>query len=56
MYGSSPSSSKEEGLEYEYYIAELEGQRGNCDRYLEDCPNSVFDVITQLVEIKSGRN
>ncbi|CAH0399387.1 unnamed protein product [Chilo suppressalis] len=48
----TPSSSREEGLDDEYYEAELEGQRGNCDRYLDDCPFSLFDVITRLVEIR----
>ncbi|KOB77382.1 Uncharacterized protein OBRU01_04213 [Operophtera brumata] len=41
-------------LDEEYYIAEADGQRGDCDRYLEDCPYSLFDLITRLVEIKSG--
>lgn len=50
----SPSSSREEGLDDKYYEAELEGQRGNCDRYMDDCPVSLFDMITRLVEIKSN--
>ncbi|CAG9791027.1 unnamed protein product [Diatraea saccharalis] len=48
----TPSSSREEGLDDEYYEAELEGQKGNCDRYLDDCPYSLFDIITRLVEIR----
>ncbi|XP_031763113.2 uncharacterized protein LOC113510741 [Galleria mellonella] len=49
----TPSSSREEGIDDDYYEAEMEGQRGNCDRYLDDCPFSLFDVITRLVEIRS---
>ncbi|XP_059062245.1 uncharacterized protein LOC131855050 [Achroia grisella] len=50
----TPSSSREEGIDDQYYAAELEGQKGNCDRYLDDCPFSLFDIITRLVEIKDS--
>ncbi|KAL4717104.1 hypothetical protein ACJJTC_016991 [Scirpophaga incertulas] len=49
----TPSTSREEELGDEYYEAELEGENGNCDRYLQDCPYSLFDIITRLVEIPS---
>ncbi|XP_045775321.1 uncharacterized protein LOC123874155, partial [Maniola jurtina] len=48
----TPSSSKEEGLEDEYYEAEAAGLRGDCDKYLDFCPFSLFDVITRLVEVR----
>ncbi|XP_045450444.1 uncharacterized protein LOC123659240 [Melitaea cinxia] len=48
----TPSSSKEEGLDEDYYKAEMDGLRGDCDEYLELCPFSLFDVITRLVETK----
>ncbi|XP_037874422.1 uncharacterized protein LOC101745998 [Bombyx mori] len=49
----TPSASKDEGLDDVYYEAEAAGQRGDCDRYLDDCPLSLFDMITRLVEIHS---
>ncbi|XP_047532656.1 uncharacterized protein LOC125067861 [Vanessa atalanta] len=48
----TPSSSKEEGLDDEYYQAEADGLRGDCDKYLDLCPFSLFDVVTRLVEIR----
>ncbi|XP_063368159.1 uncharacterized protein LOC134656528 [Cydia amplana] len=46
----TPSTSREEGLSDDYYQAELDGQNQDCDKYLDLCPFSVFDVITRLVE------
>ncbi|XP_049871742.1 uncharacterized protein LOC126370748 [Pectinophora gossypiella] len=48
----TPSSSREEGLDDAYYEAEADGLRGDCDKYIDDCPFSLFDVITRLVEIR----
>ncbi|XP_047532749.1 uncharacterized protein LOC125067897 [Vanessa atalanta] len=48
----TPSTSKEEGLNEEYYKAEVDGLRGDCDKYLDLCPFSLFDAITRLVETK----
>ncbi|XP_060804613.1 uncharacterized protein LOC132902668 [Amyelois transitella] len=48
----TPSSSREEGIDDEYYEAEANGHNRNCDMYLDDCPYSLFDVITRLVEIR----
>ncbi|XP_073960225.1 uncharacterized protein [Choristoneura fumiferana] len=48
----TPSTSREEGLSDDYYEAEVDGQRGDCDKYLDLCPFSVFDVITRLAEIR----
>ncbi|XP_038221843.1 uncharacterized protein LOC119839565 [Zerene cesonia] len=45
----TPSSSKEEGIDDVYYEAELDGQKGDCDKYYEACPISLFDMITKLV-------
>ncbi|XP_075979938.1 uncharacterized protein LOC142979064 [Anticarsia gemmatalis] len=50
-YLFTPSASAEESLDDEYYEAEAAGIDGNCDKYLDDCPTSLFDYITQLVEI-----
>ncbi|XP_032514573.1 uncharacterized protein LOC116768060 [Danaus plexippus] len=47
----TPSASKEEGLSDEYYEAEADGLRGDCDKYMDDCPLSLFDFITRLVEL-----
>ncbi|XP_063894998.1 uncharacterized protein LOC110370395 [Helicoverpa armigera] len=47
----TPSSSREEGLDDEYYEAEAAGHRGDCDQYLQDCPTSLFDYITRLVQL-----
>ncbi|KAJ8718637.1 hypothetical protein PYW08_002874 [Mythimna loreyi] len=46
----TPSSSKEEDLEDEYYEAEADGHRGDCDKYVDLCPTSLFDYITRLVQ------
>ncbi|XP_030025668.1 uncharacterized protein LOC115444147 isoform X1 [Manduca sexta] len=48
----TPSASREEGLDDDYYEAEADGQKGDCDKYLDDCPFSLFDIITRLVEIR----
>ncbi|CAH2267622.1 jg27894 [Pararge aegeria aegeria] len=48
----TPSSSREEGLEDVYYEAEADGLRGDCDKYFDLCPYSLFDVITRLVEMQ----
>ncbi|KAM3965442.1 uncharacterized protein ACR2FA_000276 [Aphomia sociella] len=48
----TPSASREEGIDDEYYEAELDGQKGDCDKYLDQCPFSLFDIITRLVEIR----
>ncbi|CAG4935722.1 uncharacterized protein LOC123698691 [Colias croceus] len=45
----TPSSSKEEGIDDIYYEAELDGQNGDCDKYYDACPVSLFDMITRLV-------
>ncbi|KAF9807214.1 hypothetical protein SFRURICE_003329 [Spodoptera frugiperda] len=50
-----PSSSQEEGIEDEYYEAEAAGHRGDCDKYLDDCPTSLFDYITRLVEFTHSK-
>ncbi|KAH9629730.1 hypothetical protein HF086_009857 [Spodoptera exigua] len=50
-----PSSSQEEGIEDEYYEAEADGHRGDCDKYVEDCPTSLFDYITRLVEFTNTK-
>ncbi|XP_026740980.1 uncharacterized protein LOC113503458 [Trichoplusia ni] len=47
----TPSSSQEEGLDDEYYEAEADGQRGDCDKYIASCPTSLFDYITRLVQL-----
>ncbi|KAJ8714693.1 hypothetical protein PYW07_002918 [Mythimna separata] len=47
----TPSSSKEEDLEDEYYEAEADGHRGDCDKYVDLCPTSLFDYITRLVQL-----
>ncbi|XP_041980986.1 uncharacterized protein LOC121734440 [Aricia agestis] len=46
----TPSASKEEGLDDAYYEAEASGTNGDCSKYLQDCPMSLFDLITVLVE------
>ncbi|KAI5643905.1 DM4/DM12 family domain-containing protein [Phthorimaea operculella] len=51
----TPSASKEEGLDDAYYQAEADGTRGNCEKYLADCPYSLFDIMTRLVEIRHGK-
>uniref|UniRef100_A0A2H1V773 SFRICE_026011 n=1 Tax=Spodoptera frugiperda TaxID=7108 RepID=A0A2H1V773_SPOFR len=51
----TPSSSQEEGIEDEYYEAEAAGHRGDCDKYLDDCPTSLFDYITRLVEFTHSK-
>ncbi|PZC83982.1 hypothetical protein B5X24_HaOG206328 [Helicoverpa armigera] len=51
----TPSSSREEGLDDEYYEAEAAGHRGDCDQYLHDCPTSLFDYITRLVQLPHSR-
>ncbi|KAH8284731.1 hypothetical protein KR054_000281 [Drosophila jambulina] len=43
----SPSSSRYEALPKSYYIAELEGSKGNCRAYHQKCQYSVLDLITQ---------
>ncbi|XP_045514079.1 uncharacterized protein LOC123707785 [Pieris brassicae] len=48
----TPSASKEEGIDDIYYEAEADGQRGDCDKYYNECPLSLFDMITQLVVTK----
>ncbi|XP_041980632.1 uncharacterized protein LOC121734217 [Aricia agestis] len=48
----TPSTSREEAIDDEYYEAELNGRRGDCDEYLDDCPLSILDMITRLVEMK----
>ncbi|CAB3244838.1 unnamed protein product [Arctia plantaginis] len=46
----TPSASREEGLDDEYYEAEAAGHKGDCDKYVAECPTSLFDYITRLVE------
>ncbi|XP_072938391.1 uncharacterized protein [Epargyreus clarus] len=48
----TPSASKEEGLDDEYYQAEADGLKGDCDKYMDLCPLSLFDLITRLVEVR----
>ncbi|KAH8254250.1 hypothetical protein KR032_009088 [Drosophila birchii] len=43
----TPSSSRYEALPKRYYIAELEGGKGNCRAYHKQCQYSVLDLITQ---------
>ncbi|KAH8400705.1 hypothetical protein KR009_000522 [Drosophila setifemur] len=49
----SPSSSRYEALPKRYYIAELEGRRGNCGGYYPQCQHSVLDLITQHANNKN---
>ncbi|KAJ2949442.1 hypothetical protein O0L34_g15360 [Tuta absoluta] len=51
----TPSASQDEGLEDTYYQAEADGLRGDCDKYLDGCPFSFFDIITRLVEVRHGK-
>ncbi|CAH0718166.1 unnamed protein product, partial [Brenthis ino] len=48
----TPSSSKDENLDDIYYEAEASGLRGDCDKYMDLCPYSLFDIITRLVEVR----
>uniref|UniRef100_A0A182P8X9 Uncharacterized protein n=1 Tax=Anopheles epiroticus TaxID=199890 RepID=A0A182P8X9_9DIPT len=40
----SPSTSKDESLPEEYFIAEQAGQYGSCDRYRQDCPQDPLAI------------
>ncbi|KAI5643904.1 DM4/DM12 family domain-containing protein [Phthorimaea operculella] len=51
----TPSASQDEGLEDAYYQAEADGLRGDCDKYRDGCPFSLFDIITRLVEVRHGK-
>ncbi|XP_016997972.2 uncharacterized protein [Drosophila takahashii] len=48
----SPSSSLYEALPKRYYIAELDGQNGNCGGYHPQCQHSILDMITQPLKNK----
>ncbi|CAK1542055.1 unnamed protein product [Leptosia nina] len=48
----TPSASKEERIDDVYYEAEADGQNGDCDKYYDLCPYSLFDIITRLAVIK----
>lgn len=50
-----PSSSKEEDIDLEYYEAEARGLKGDCSKYFHDCPISLFDFVTTLVEYQGGK-
>ncbi|KAH8390237.1 hypothetical protein KR200_010514 [Drosophila serrata] len=43
----SPSSSRYEALPKHYYIAELDGSKGNCGTYHQKCQYSILDLITR---------
>lgn len=46
----SPSTSKDENLDIDYYEAEVNGKNLNCDIYNDICPKSLMELISFPIE------
>ncbi|XP_017061514.1 uncharacterized protein LOC108101611 [Drosophila ficusphila] len=51
----SPTTSRYEALPNRYYIAELDGRKGNCGGYKSQCQYNVLDTITQPLKNKTEK-
>lgn len=45
-YLNRPTSSQDDHIHLKYYMAEYNGNAGNCESYKKDCPKSVLDLFT----------
>lgn len=42
----SPSTSESERIPHDFNEAEMYGAIGLCNRYIDNCPQSIFDIIS----------